>query len=192
MTDSPRKLIRQAVTALLAAPSADDPPQYPSPAGPRVYPNRVLNLSEAALPALLVYTLKETNAGEVEIDVPLRSLTLLVEVRAAGDEVLDDLLDDTAWAVEQLLVDHPDLGLAVPGLDIQEVTWQEFSLVADESGALIDGRAVTEIEVRYSRRKPEAEFDLSPFERVHSRQLGPGPEEGGAVVEVRAELPQED
>jgi len=189
MTDSPRKLIRHAVAALLETPAEG---VYPTPAENRVVKNLVLDIPRDLLPALAVYTLEERPEGESEPDLPLRVLILIIEAHAGGKQDVDDFLDDVAWAAEQIIADNPGLGLSqeATGIEIKDLAWDGAGLARDASGAIIAGRAFASFRVEYVWRKPAADWDLEDFERVHGAAR-PEPGESQPQEQFRAEMETE-
>ena len=98
-----RTQIRKAVVTLLKDNTS---------AGSNVFEARVYPINEPKLPALLVYTKQET-VGEQSISRPRthqRELMLTIEayVKARGN--VDELTDDLALEVEQLIATDPTLG----------------------------------------------------------------------------------
>jgi|Deesub1362A_J573_1020465.scaffolds.fasta_scaffold00715_10 hypothetical protein len=182
MSDSPRKLIRQAVWELLSTPKEG---VYPTPCQDRVYPSRVLDLPREALPALCIYTLNADPGEDQDLAGTLveQTLRLAVEVHAAGGEAdTADLVDDISWTVERLV---SELSLDDP--EIREVRWEGWTLAQDASGALVDGVAISTFAITFLWRKPEAEYELADFKRIHGTMM-PAPAGDQPAEEFRAEL----
>jgi len=191
MSESPRKLIRNAVVALLATP-VGDPPAPPTVAGDRVYGNRTSALATKDMPALAVYVLAERPSPDWNNANQERSLKLFIEPHHDFKVEGGDELDEFVWAVERTILDSKDLGLPEGGpVDIREINWQGTTLTIKTPEGLIPGVGTVEVEIKYLWVRPEAEMDLAPFLRIHGDQLGRPPEEGGDHVEIHAELPQE-
>ncbi len=191
MSESPRKLIRKAVEALLTTP-VGDPPAPPTAAGDRVYGNLAKDLPRDKMPALAVYALAEGPAPDWNNTLQLRSLKLLVQPHHDFKEEGGDELDDLTWAVERTLLDSDNLGIPEDGpVEIREINWQGTTLTIKTPEGLIPGVGAVELEIQYLWVRPVEEMDLQPFLRIHGEQLGPPPQEGGAAVEFHAELPQE-
>ncbi len=96
-----RKLIRDQVVSILSG---------QTDAGTNVYANRQTSLWETELPAILVYTKQETaesrdNSGSQYI----RTLHLLVEIKAEATSLVDDALDEIALDVEGLFAANRSL-----------------------------------------------------------------------------------
>ena len=114
-----RTQIRKAAITLLKSNTA---------AGDNVFEARVYSLNEPKLPALLVYTKQET-VGEQSISRPRthqRELMLTIEayVKARGN--VDELTDDLALEVEQLIATDPTLGGLVKDI-VLDTTETQFS-----------------------------------------------------------------
>ena len=114
-----RTQIRNAVTALLKDNTS---------AGSNVMQARVYPINDPKLPALLVYTKQET-VGEQSISRPRthqRELLLTVEayVKARGN--VDELTDDLALEIEQLISADPTLGGLVKDVAL-DTTETQFS-----------------------------------------------------------------
>lgn len=101
----PRQTIREAVVAALTGTA----PDYATAAGARVYETRVIPLQKVNLPALAVYTLRDTvdpasrNTSARELR---RTLEVVVEgfVKMAAD--VDDEIDDLSLEIERAM--HAD------------------------------------------------------------------------------------
>ncbi|MCH2547462.1 MAG: phage minor tail U family protein [Alphaproteobacteria bacterium] len=114
-----RTQIRNAVTALLKGNTA---------AGNNVYEARVYPINDPKLPALLIYTKQEV-VGEQSMSRPRtqqRELMLSVEayVKARGN--VDEVTDDLALEIEQLIAADPTLGGLVKDIAL-EITETQFS-----------------------------------------------------------------
>lgn len=92
-----RALIRRGVVKLLKADAG-----MASLCGARIYGNRVEHWYQDEYPAAAVYALSESNAeSDVSPDPDERALSLNVELVAAADERLDDVLDALCLALER-------------------------------------------------------------------------------------------
>lgn len=114
-----RTQIRKAVITLLKDNTS---------AGSNVYEARVYPINEPKLPALLVYTKQET-VGEQSISRPRthqRELMLTIEayVKARGN--VDEVTDNLALEVEQLIATDPALGGLVKDI-VLDTTETQFS-----------------------------------------------------------------
>lgn len=114
-----RTQIRSAVTTLLKGNTA---------AGNNVYEARVYPINDPKLPALLIYTKQEV-VGEQSMSRPRtqqRELMLSVEayVKARGN--VDEVTDDLALEIEQLIAADPTLGGLVKDIAL-ETTETQFS-----------------------------------------------------------------
>jgi len=97
MADHVRKQLRTAVTAALVA------AVMPS-VGARVYPSRVYPADDDNLPCVLVYATSEANEVEtLDGDFEQRSISIRVEGLAKVALNLDDVLDQIAKEVEDVL-----------------------------------------------------------------------------------------
>jgi len=114
-----RTQIRQTVIALLSGSTS---------AGNNVFEARVYPLNEPKLPVLLVYTKQET-VGEQSISRPRthqRELMLTIEayIKARGN--VDELTDDLALEVEQLIATNSTLDGLVKDI-VLDTTETQFS-----------------------------------------------------------------
>lgn len=99
-----RKLIRQAVTALLIGATA---------AGARVFPSRVLPLRTPELPTIAVYTADESVEEGSRQSAPReleRLVSVVVEAWVAPADDVDDAMDDIAEQIEVALHADPYWG----------------------------------------------------------------------------------
>lgn len=183
MIDSPRKVIRRAVAARLKTPTNGE---YPTPCQDRVFASRALDLPREALPAICVYTLGADPGEDLDLDgaVIEQTLRLAVEVHAAGDDVAD-LVDDISWRVERIITD--ELTIPDDNPEIRKATWEGWSLAQDVSGELIDGLAASSFAIDFVWRKPEADYNLSDFRRIHGA-MTPIPDGDQPAEEFRAEM----
>jgi hypothetical protein len=98
-----RSQIRNAVTAILLGNTS---------AQNRVYESRIYPLDNAKLPALLVYT-KQENVADYSISYPRtqnRQLQLTIEAYVKASNNSDEVADQIALEVEQLIAANPKLG----------------------------------------------------------------------------------
>lgn len=144
--------------------------------GHRVFSNRERALAEGALPAAIVYTLRETE--EIWQEAPRiykRKLELVIELAAArkapadgakdldgsGDD-LDDYLDGLVLEIEKRFERDPTLGGLVE--DLQHV---RFEYEPAREGALRIGFARMIEEVEYFTEAPEEpEYGLAPLREI--------------------------
>ena len=191
MSISPLTLIRSAVETLLAAP-VGDPPAAPTPAGDRIFGNRTAAFSKNELPALAVHSLEDEPAPEYSAINPVRQASILVEAHNQTKEEGGADTEQNAWLVERTVMDSQDLGLLDDGpVEIKKITWVKTSPVLKTPEGILPEVGQVEFVVTYKWRRPIEEQDLAPFLIIHFNQLGLPPEEGGAPVEVRVDLPQE-
>lgn len=177
-----RKLIRDAVIATLKAGS--------TAAGQRVFGNRARMILKNELPAILVYTRNEP--VEISAESPRefkRSLALSIELIASADDedTLDDVLDDLAEEVENLLfVDETQGGVATDTI----LGETEIETAAD--GEKPVGMAKITLTLPYFQRLPaDLTGDLDAFETAHT-EMDPAPADAVAHAnsEDDIELPQ--
>lgn len=160
----PRKLIRQEVARRLLG----TPQSRPTAAGERVYPSRVIPLDgrgeDPRLPAILVYTKRETvDRNYVSQWALKRILELAVEVAVVGDAGLDDALDDLCERIEELVAREPTLGGNAVGAVLSE-TEIDFEGEGDRPA----GAARLTFEVTYFTDVP-APTRLDDFARFHAK-----------------------
>jgi len=191
MSISPLTLIRSAVETLLAT-QAGDPLAWPTPAGDRIFGNRTAAFSKNELPALAVHSLEDEPGPEYSKINPVRQASILVEAHNQTKEEGGADTEQTAWLVERTVMDSQDLGLPADGpLEIKEITWAKTSPILETPEGLLPGVGQVRFVVTYKWRRPIEEMDLQPFLEIHFTQYGKPPEEGGALVEVHVDLPQE-
>lgn len=149
-----RTAIRNRTTALLKGKTqAED----------RVFPSAVYPLAEEELPALLVYTLKETSeVYDISPRSDKRVLDLIVECVAQHDG-LDDLLDVLTDGVETALLDQyvfKDIRC------IEGIEYRGVKIAFDDDGETVSGAARMTFEVSYVTDMT-VEGDLVPWLRAH-------------------------
>lgn len=152
---SKRKLIRQAVAAILGTASGD-PPVYPTAAGANVFPFRARNVPSGRLPAICVYTRRDRLDNNYN-GLQSRELGLTVEILAKANEDLDDTLDDIALTVETLLDADDTFGETAERSYFEETIVGLFS-----EGANIYGSASLTYRVDYVQ-EPVLPEDLDDF-----------------------------
>lgn len=130
-------------------------------AGSSVYASRVAPLIsngwQSELPAICVYTMDES--GEVFNAAPreyLRTVQLVVEIHANADQALDDVLDQMARQVENLLLQDDTLGDTVNDLRYA----QTRMVIRDEGEDLIGGCRIV-FNAEYLDRHPDDNFNDS-------------------------------
>jgi hypothetical protein len=149
--------------------------------GDRVFPHRAIPLQTTQLPAALVYTTAEAISELAQSPVHLkRALRLVVHVRAAGNEAVEDQLDTIAGAVETVLYAADfsavasDWGLSsIEGPEVDgegeryigdvAVVWEflyETDPLAGELATDDFELAHIELETHEARTGPEAEADV--------------------------------
>jgi hypothetical protein len=159
----PRKLIRQAVVALLAGAN--------TAAGARVQGTRVEPHKKSQLPAISVYTLREPVDQAASNDTAPRELTRDVKLEITGwvahSDVLpvDDAMDDLAEQIEAAMDADPYLGGKAADSILEDTVMQ----VLED-----DGRSdplIGIVTLTYSatyRTSPAAPANLDDFEVVHA------------------------
>lgn len=131
-----RKLIRTAAVSLLSGNTA---------AGTNVFDNRVTRFWREELPAISVFTRQETaTKRDVSGRQSIRVLELQIEVRAEGDEAVDDTLDDICEQIENIIEENQSINGLAHGTVL---TNTEIELDAD--GEKLIGIATLNFEVRY-------------------------------------------
>lgn len=97
-----RQIVRDAIVARLLelVPGLDG----------KVFANRARPAEPGELPLALVYTLSESAQAVTIGRSLLRTLTVIVEIRARLAEGSDDFLDDLCQAVEKAIAVDPTLG----------------------------------------------------------------------------------
>ncbi len=183
MSDSPRKLIRQAVVDLLKTPVDGE---YPTACQDRVYDSQSADFSPENLPALCVYTQKADPGENQDLGgvVSEQTLDLVAEIHVTGSD-LPAQLDDIAWQVERTILDR--LSLTGDNPELHQVSWHKWSPARDASGELVDSVATTSFAIVFIWRKPEAEYQLSDFTAIHG-VMTPAPDGDQPDEEFRAEL----
>lgn len=131
-----RKYIRDAVVALLSGNTV---------AGTNVFGNRETSLWETELPAILVYTKDETaNPRSLNSKQSIRTLDLVVEIKALATESVDNTLDAIAEVVETLLL--ADQSLTGTSISIE---YQSTSISLDTDSETEKGVAALTFQVKY-------------------------------------------
>ncbi len=156
-----RKLIRQAVVALLASAS--------TAAGARVQGTRVEPHKKSQLPAISVYTLREEIDEDASAGTAPRELLRVCKVEITGwvahsDLVpVDDAMDNLAEQIETAMDVDPYLGTAAADSVLEST---EMQVVEDDgrSDPLV-GIVTLTYAVTY-RTSPAAPAALDDFERV--------------------------
>jgi len=143
--DHPRKIIRQAVVALLKAGKTE--------AGEQVFDSGDFTLQIPATPAINVYTQSERLEGAENQDFGLRRRTMVLSVECyhAGDEGAQ-MVDKMAWAVENILHGNPTLGDLVEWCHLSESTMA----FADVGERVLHG-AVMNFDITYCTHLYEVE-----------------------------------
>lgn len=158
---SQRKLIRHAVVDRLKCKTACEE---------RVYPNRVLNLFEIELPAILVYMKNEPSkvyqAAPVEYE---RDLQLVVEVVVNGDDTLDDLIDDISDDIEYWL--HQD---HTQGELCSDTILKNTQIEISNQGDKLIGSAVLTYSMPYYTEAVRDSKDLRVLARANAKWYLPG------------------
>lgn len=136
MADHPRKVIRQHVVDLLTGAIAA--------VGTRVFKTRTYAVQTAEVPAICVYTLRETSE-DLDLDGTLdRSVNLAIEIYARDREAPDDELDDLCQAVEDLMGADQTLGGTALDNRLAETLFGY-----DSEGRAVAGMARLRYAVRY-------------------------------------------
>jgi len=158
-----REVIRKKIRDLIVAGA--------TVAGSRVYPSRVLPLRGLELPAIAVYTLDETVAGESLATAPrelTRDLSVVIEawVKAGAVtdpkvEQVDDRMDALAEQIENIMHGDPYLG-GEAGESI--LTGTETEIV--EEGDRTLGLLLLSYRVTYRTLAPIAPVLVDDFETV--------------------------
>jgi hypothetical protein len=175
-------------------PQKTDPPRggralNKTSVGRNIMLNPVDDLAEDNLPALVVFNLDEAMHTDVLLGEEGRILTLSIEVHAGGKADVSDLMDDLSWECERLVMNSGNLGITANHLQIQEKKFNQWGLQRDAEGYLIHGMGATTLDIKYSWRAPDSEYDLEDFTRIHGQAQ---PDTGNEPVEqFRAELPQD-
>lgn len=134
-----RQDIRAAIAAALDA--------LPTLAG-RVATNRPRPTQQAEeLPCAIVYTPREASAPAAVKTTLSRALTVIIEIRAAAPDALDDTLDSLAEAVEAALVADPGFGRSALTSYLAGT-----SLDMDDGGEAVVGVLSLELAVTYHTR----------------------------------------
>jgi len=183
VSDSPRKVIRQAVVDLLKTPVDGE---YPTACEDRIYGSRSVELTTDMLPAICIYT-QSADPGETQ-DLGGAAIEQTVHLLAdihGNAEPPDDQLDDISWQAERTVVDG--LNLSGDNPELREVRWEKWSPAKTVSGELIEGVATTTFAIVFIWRKPEAEYELSDFTTIHGT-MTPAPDGDQPDEEFRAEL----
>jgi hypothetical protein len=147
-----RKLIRDAAVGKLLA---------QTDAGSKVYANRIKPFTSngwtSELPAIVVYTMDEQaeifNAAPREY---LRTVQLVVEIQAAADESLDDVLDNIADQVERAMLRDDTLAGTVNNL----LLVRSRMALRDEGETLI-GACIVQFDAQYLDRRPDDLFNAT-------------------------------
>ena len=131
-----RKNIRDAVVTLLSGATA---------AGTNVYANRETSLWETELPAILVYTKEETaEPRSISYKQSIRTLDLIVEIKALATEIVDNQLEDIAEDVETVMIANQSLsGSAL------SVEYISTSISLDSDSETEKGVAALTFKVKY-------------------------------------------
>lgn len=177
--DSPRKIIRHAVGALLMGQTS---------VGNQVFINPVSELLAADLPALVVFNLKEELHEDALIGEQGRSLVLSVEAQAGDALPVADFIDDLSYECERLMRDSDNLGITSDYLRILDLKFDTWTLLHAVDGAVIEGAASTTFGIKYSWRIPDAEYSLDDFLKVRGTFETDGVDE--PLEQFQADLPQ--
>lgn len=157
----PRKLIRQGFVALLVRAN--------TAAGVRVVGTRVEPHKKAQLPAISVYTLRESVDQDASTGAAPRELTRAVKVEIVGwvahsDTLpVDDAMDDLAEQIEAAVDADPYLGSEAADSILEETTMQV--LEDDGRSDPLIGIVTLTYSVTY-RTSPAAPSSLEDFRRV--------------------------
>lgn len=157
----PRKLIRQAVVALLASAN--------TAAGSRVQGTRVEPHKRAQLPAISVYSLREPVDQGLSANTSPRELTRDVKVEIVGwvahtDALpVDDAMDDLAEQIESAMDANPELGGKAADSILEETVMQV--LEDDGRSDPLIGIVTLTYSVTY-RTSPAAPANLEDFRTV--------------------------
>ena len=178
--DSPRKIIRHAVGALLTGKTS---------VGNKVHINPVDDLHRQQLPALVIFGLKEAKHTDVLLDEEGRWLILVVEARTGDKAPIADFLDDLSFECERILMDSDNLGITAEHLRIEDLEFEDWELARDAQGYLIQGVAATKFRIKYAWRQPDADYNLSDFLTIHAKTQPQG--ENPPQPEFRVDLNQE-
>lgn len=173
-----RKLIRKEAVAILLN-------QIPA-IGARVYSNRRTALFDAELPLIGVYDDGEASVS-IAADAPReykRTVSLKFEIVAedSSETALEDVLDDVAHALEQILFRNDTLNKKSTGSRLVKVE-KEFSI----EGKKVIGACLVSFEVDYYVDAPEAATDNFPAYEEAGVEIdtAPAPDE---VPEIEAEI----
>jgi hypothetical protein len=151
---SQRKLIRHAIVDLLMNKTA---------AEDRVYPNRLLNVFELELPAILVYTKDEP--VRVYTEAPReyeRLLNLSIEIVASATDDLDDLLDDVSEEIEYWMrQDHTHGELCA------DTTLKRCEISIQKNGDSLIGSSIMSYEMPYYTEAVRDSKDLRPLHKAN-------------------------
>jgi len=92
--------------------------------GSNVYASRVYPLTNAKLPALLIYTQSETveESSFSKKRVQTRSLEVIVEGYVRAISTFDDVIDTICTEVETQVLDDPELGGLAINTELSSVT----------------------------------------------------------------------
>lgn len=181
MSNAPRKIIRNAAAAVLAAQVGEllsgDFTVETSP---------ILDQPRGRTPSLLVYTDEESYVGELGPRT-LKSVGLTVEIRGRGaNSGLVDFLDDAAWTVENLLLPPSckELGLPPEGpVYIHAVEWTSTGPAKNAIGELVHGVAVVNFRIEYTADTPLEAGEWSDLLTVKT-ELDLAPPDGEAEVDI--------
>lgn len=124
MSGHPRKLIRDTVKDVLLNGN--------TLAGRNVFVNKKIHIDSDCLPQVIIHT--EAESVELLDQAPKRykrNLTLTIECFSRGidEEECQDILDQLAWQVENLMADDDDLNGTVNKIDLTAVR-QEYQETA--------------------------------------------------------------
>lgn len=131
-----RKNIRDAVVTMLSGNTA---------AGTNVYANRETRLWQSELPAILVYTRDESaESRDLSGRQSIRTLDLVIEIKAEANDTIDDDLDDLATEVEDIIsADRSLTGTAIAAV------YKGTTLALDSDSEIEKGVATITYETKY-------------------------------------------
>lgn len=124
----------------------------------RVYQSRTVSLPDSLLPALCIYTLRETSESE-HADVPrsqMRTLLLAIEGYARTTADLDDTLDQIALEVEEAMAGDRDLNGLAFETELQAVEFLLGKTQGEEGG----DRQIGVVRLTYGVRYQVVETDV--------------------------------
>lgn len=150
MSLHPRKQIRDAIVSSLSGKTG---------AGAKVYANRVRPWRGGNLPAIGVYLSSET--ADHEDSSPrhyLREADIVVEIVAAADGQLDDLLDAIALQVEAVILADPTMDATLGDL-LEDLVMTGTETQLDKDGDTIIGKAAITFTATYRTLPPEPTLD---------------------------------